>query len=312
MLAERTEHTIWAEKYRPDTLEGYIGNESMKAKFAKYIAEGDIPHILLYGSAGTGKTTAAKILIGNIECDSKIINASDDNNIETVRTVIRNFASTASFAPIKIMVLDEFDGFTRQGQEALRNLMEQYSMNCRFILTANYKQRVIDPIVSRSTTFEVVPPSMKDVAVHLASVLKQEGVGYKSQAIKSIVEAYFPDIRKIFNEAQGATQDSSAGLVLSVDAESLASADFKLGILNELKTPSDDSLANVRQLLADASIRDYAPVYRYLFDHVTEYAGNNVSGAILAIAEGQYKDGQVPDKEINMCTTFINLLAAIV
>lgn len=308
-MIDRTTHTIWVEKYRPDSLEGYIGNAQMKAKFTQYIESNDLPHLLLVGPAGTGKTTAAKILVNSIECDTMIINASDENNIETVRTKIRSFAATQSFTGFKIMILDEFDGFTRSGQEALRNLMEQFSLTTRFILTANYVERVIDPIVSRSQQFRVVPPSNKEVCIHLAKILKKENVEFDKQTVIGLVDAYFPDIRKVVNEAQLATVDGK----LEIDQQTLVENDFKLQILDILKGKNgsvNKRLTALRQLLVDANVRDYAPIYRFLFDHVSEYAGSNISPCILSLAEGQYKDALVPDKEINMCATLINVLQA--
>ena len=302
-------HTIWVEKYRPDTLDGYIGNPHIREKFAEYIGTGDIPHMLLVGPAGTGKTTAAKILVNSIECDKMILNASDENNIETVRSKIRSFAATQSFKGFKIIVLDEFDGFSRQGQEALRNLMEHFSLTTRFILTANYVERVIDPIQSRVQMFKIIPPSNKEVCIHLAKILKQEGIKYEPSIVKTLVDAYFPDVRKVINEAQLSVHDG----VLKIDQQTIIEHDFKLQLLEVLKAKgfATKRMNQLRQILADAQIRDYTLVYRFLFDHVVDYAGSNVSPAILAIAEGQYKDSLVPDKEINMCATLINLLAAI-
>lgn len=303
------ENSLWVERYRPDTLEGYIGNEQMKEKFARFIAAGDVPHLLLVGPAGTGKTTAAKILLKNIECDSMILNASDENNIDTVRSKIRGFASSRSFAPMKIMLLDEFDGFTRQGQEALRNLMEQFSDTTRFILTANYIERISAPIISRTQQFHVVPPSQKDTAIHVAGILKKEGVTFKPVDLKLLIDAHFPDIRKILNEAQLAVVDGQ----LAVDQKQIIESDFKLKVVDTLcsKASSKEKFATIRQIVADARIRDYSDFYRILFDRVTDYANGSTSQAILAIAEGQFRDAMVVDKEINAMATVINILTAI-
>jgi len=158
------EHTIWTEKYRPDVLENYIGNDVIKAKLEQYIQTQDIPHLLFYGTAGTGKTTAAKILVKNIDCDYMFINASDERGIDTVRDKIKGFASTVGFAPLKIVVLDEADFLGREAQPALRNMMEAHAASTRFILTANYVERIIDPLVSRTQVYKLTPPSKKDVA----------------------------------------------------------------------------------------------------------------------------------------------------
>lgn len=301
-------HNIWVEKYRPDSLSGYIGNPHLKTKLKGYIDTQDVPHVLLVGKAGTGKTTAGLILVNNIACDSLILNASDDNNIETVRTKIRGFASTMGWNNLKIIFLDEFDGFTRQGQEALRNLMEQFSKTTRFILTANYIERVIEPIVSRTQQFVVVPPSKAEVAQHLASILTVEQIKFALSDIKTLVDAYFPDIRKVIGEAQNSSIDG----VLRIDVHGLVANDIKLKIVEILKT-SDASLIKfkqIRQLVTDNRIRDFTDIYRILFDRVTEYAGAAISSVILALNEGQYRDAFVVDKEINFCATILNVLEA--
>lgn len=303
------EHTVWIEKYRPTNLETYIGNERMKEKFAGYLEEQDVPHLLLTGPAGTGKTTAAKILINSIDCDSMIINASDDNNIETVRSKIRGFAATRGFRPLKVILLDEFDGFSRAGQAALRNLMEQFIRTTRFILTANYLEQIIEPIISRTQHHTVVPPSKKEVAIHLSSILKNEEIEFTIQDIKYIIDAYFPDIRKIIGESQSLTKNGK----LSVDVQQIVENDFKLKVIELISGsgPKKDKLNSIRKLLADVGVRDFSDLYRLLYDKVTIYAPNNISAAILAIADGQYKDALVVDKEINAMATLVNLLEVV-
>ena len=306
---EREEQFIWSERYRPTTLDGYVGNDAMKLKFASYIANQDIPHLLLTGQAGTGKTTAAKILVNRIVCDSMCINASDENNIETVRSKIKGFASTAGFNNLKIIFLDEFDGFTRQGQEALRNLMEAFSNTTRFILTANYIERISGPIVSRTQHFEVEPPNKTDVARHIATILKKENVEFAPIDLKVIIEAYFPDIRKIINECQLSVQDGK----LKPDTKQIVENDYKLKVIDILKSSANpkDKFTKIRQVLADNKVRDFSLLYRILFDHVTDYATGNVSAAILTIAKGQVNDSMVVDKEINAVSTIVELISVI-
>jgi DNA polymerase III delta prime subunit len=305
MQTNKTDY-IWCEKYRPDTLDNYIGNAQLKARFVGYITEQDIPHLLLSGPAGTGKTTAAKILLNSIECDYSIINASDENNIDTVRSKIRGFASTRGFKPLKIMLLDEFDGFTQQGQGALRNLMEQFSNTTRFILTANYLEKIIDPIYSRTQHFKIVPPSKKEVAVHLASILKNEGIVYGVSDVKFLIDAYFPDIRKTIGEAQAASMDGK----LLLDRQRVVESDYKMKVVELLCGTGNkkEKFTTIRQLIADSSVRDFTDLFRVMFDKVDQISPGNISGAILAIADGQYKDSMVVDKEINAMATIINLL----
>jgi DNA polymerase III delta prime subunit len=282
-------HTLWTEKYRPDTLTGYIGNESLKAKIARMIASGDIPHLLLSGTPGTGKTTVAKMLVKNIECDYLYINASDENNVETIRTKVKSFASTIGFKPMKIIILDEADYITQNAQAALRNIMETFSRSTRFILTCNYVERIIDPIVSRTQQFHVVPPTKLEVAKHLVTILKQEDVSYEVSDVKLLVD------------------------VLKLDVDEVVAGDIKLRVLELLSQKGDvkKRFQEIRQLIADAGIRDFAGLYELLYSRVDEYAAGHVSQVILHIAEGQKFDGQVVNKEINMMATIINILQTI-
>lgn len=301
-----SDNTLWVEKYRPDTLENYIGNDNLKAKLEQFIKNQDIPHLLFCGTAGTGKTTAAKILIKNIECDYLFINASDENSVDTIRNKIKNFAATMSFKPMKIIVLDEADFITPQAQAALRNLMEVFSKNTRFILTCNYVERIIDPLISRSQVFKLTPPSKKEVAVHVMQILDKEGVSYEKGTLAALVTSYYPDIRRILNNSQ--LQTTGGKLELNVDE--IIAGDYKLQVLDVLNgnLPLKDKVNAVRQIVADSNVKDFTELYRLLFDKVVDYAPAKVPQSILAIAEGQYRDSFVVDKEINFVATLYNIL----
>ena len=255
MMNKNREHTLFVEKYRPVSLENYIGNEHLKTKVSKYINTGDIPHLLLHGKAGTGKTTLAKLLVSNIDCDQMYINASDTNSVDTVRNQIKVFASSVGFKDLKVIILDECDFLTPNAQAALRNLMETFSRHCRFILTCNYVERIIDPIQSRCQSYQIIPPSKKEVAIHTSSILDTEGVTYDNNDIVTMVNSSYPDIRRIINAVQRNIIDNN----LVVDTESIVQNDYKLQVLEILQT-QDKKLAfkNLRQLLADSQIRDYA------------------------------------------------------
>ena len=173
------QHTLWIEKYRSQTLQQYIGNDAVKTRITDCIAKNDIPHFIFAGSAGTGKTTLAKLIVKNIQCDYLYINASDENGIDTIRDKVKGFASTVGFKSKKIIILDEFDYMTPDAQAMLRNLMETFSQHCRFILTCNYVEKVIDPIQSRCQSFQIVPPTKKDVAMQISKILKNEAVEFE-------------------------------------------------------------------------------------------------------------------------------------
>ena len=302
------EHTIWTEKYRPDVLENYIGNDVIRAKLEQYIQTQDIPHLLFYGTAGTGKTTAAKILVKNIDCDYMFINASDERGIDTVRDKIKGFASTVGFAPLKIVVLDEADFLGREAQPALRNMMEAYSASTRFILTANYLERIIDPLVSRTQVYKLTPPSKKDAAKKLADILKNEQVEYDTKTIAQIVNAYYPDIRKCINTAQLQTRDGK----LQVSVDELIGQDVKLKVIDVLTSnlTLKDKVTEVRKLVVDAQVQDFTEMFQLLYQYVDSYAPSKIPQAVIAIAEGQFRDGQVVDKEINYVATLYTILTS--
>jgi len=271
-----------------------------------WLDESDIPHILLFGPAGTGKTTAAKIITSNIECDLLFINASDENSVDTIRNKIQGFAQGIGFTDLSIVVLDEADGVTPQGQAALRNLMEVFSGHCRFILTANFVERIIAPIQSRCQQFEIIPPSRKEAAIHVAGILKKEGVKYEAKDLVLLVDAHYPDLRQIINDAQNHTMDGE----LKVEARQIAESDYKSKVMDVLtgKGSPKEKFKSLRQVIANAKVRDFTPMYRLLFDRVDLISPGNISATILTIAEGQSNDALVMDHEINMMATLINIL----
>ena len=304
----KQEHTLFVEKYRPTTLEDYVGNEHLKSKVEGYLKSGDVPHLLLYGRAGTGKTTLAKLIVKNIECDYLYINASDENNVETVRTKVKQFASTIGFKDMKVIILDECDYITPNAQAALRNIMETFSKYCRFILTCNYVERIIEPLQSRCQIFEIIPPDRKQVAMQAVKILDGEKVDYKLSDISMIINANYPDVRKTIN----AIQRSIVNGRVEMDKQSSIQNDYKLQVLEILKTNNKkDAFKALRQLLADNSIRDYSDCFRLLYDNVDEYATGHVAEVILLLARYEQSDTQVVDKEINFMAMLIEILGVI-
>ena len=301
-------NTLWVEKYRPYSLDTYIGNEHLKSKVTIYLQNNDLPHLLLYGKAGTGKTTLAKILVKNIECDYLYINASDENNVDTVRTKVKNFASTIGFKDLKIIILDECDYITPNAQAALRNLMETFSKHCRFILTCNYVERIIDPIQSRCQLFQIIPPSKKEVAQKLHNILIGENVNSELEDIKILVDSGYPDIRRVINSAQRNVVRGK----LKLDTGSIIQNDYKLKLLEILKIQDKrNAFKNIRQLIADSQITDYADLFRLLYDEVDSYGQGHIAECILVIAKYELSDSQVVDKEINAMAMLIELLGVI-
>ena len=308
-MNKKEEHSLWVERYRPDTLDGYVGNEHILEKVRIYIQNEDVPHLLFFGGAGTGKTTLAKIITNQIDCDLMYINASDENNVDTVRDKIRGFASSMGFRKWKVIILDEADYLTPNAQAALRNLMETFSKTTRFILTCNYVEKIIDPIQSRCQTFGITPPSKKEVAIRLKEILDLEGVQYEMSDMAILVNSGYPDIRRVLNAAQRQIVNGE----LKIDKTSTIQANYMDDVLTILKSNGSvkDSFTKVRQIIADSKVKDFTPFYRFLYDNVDDYANGKVGNTILKIADAQYKDASVVDKEINIMAMMLEILIDI-
>ena len=308
-MAEVKKHDLWVEAFRPSTLDGYIGNESLIEKAKIWIANNELPHLLLYGTAGTGKTTLAKILANALDSQIMYINASDTNSVDTVREQISRFASSVGFNRWKIVILDEFDFMTPNAMAALRNIMETYSKSTRFILTCNYVEKVIDPIQSRCQVFAITPPSKTEVAKRLVTVLESEGIEYDIKDVVAIINSSYPDIRRAINAAQGSVRDNK----LQLDKASAIQANYMSEILEVLKNPKDKKVAftKIRQIIADSKVKDFTPLYRFLYDSIDDFATGSIASVILVIAETQYQDATVVDKEINVMAMFVKIMAEI-
>jgi len=295
-------HTLFTEKYRPDTLEGYIGNDDFKSSLQQWIDTNDVPHLLLCGGAGTGKTTAAKLIVNNINCDYVYINCSDENGIDTIRDKVKSFASAASFKPQKVVIMDEADFLTINAQAALRNVIETFSLTTRFIFTCNYVERIIDPIQSRTIVFELTPPSMHDVAFKCVEILDLEGVTYTKADIVRIVKQTYPDIRKSLNLLQSSIKNGDLQQSREVTNFNQTSDQ----IIALLKGQNIKNFTTIRQLVIDSNIRDYNELYRVLFERADEFTDSAI--ATLVIADYQHKSIMAPDKEITFCACVSKLL----
>ena len=289
-----TDHSLLVEKYRPSVLKNYVGNENIKKSIAKYLDQNDIQNLIFYGPAGTGKTTLAKIIVANLDCDHLYINASDERGIETIRDKVQGFASVASFKPLKVVILDEADFLTIQAQASLRNIIETFSRTTRFIMTCNFVERIIDPLQSRCHVLKIVPPTKKDVARHLAWVLDQEKIRYEMQDLVPLINQYYPDLRKCINTIQLSTIDND----LKLDQSILVSSNYIDKVINELSNKAN--FKTVRQIIADANVDDFDELFKSLYEKANEYLPGKEGTATILINEHQYKSNFRIDKEINI------------
>ena len=292
---------LWVEKYRPTTLDGYVGNEVIKNKIEDYLKQGSIQNLLLHGVAGTGKTTLAKLLVKNIDCDFLYINASDERGIETIRDKVSGFASTMSFKPLKVVILDEADFLTIQAQASLRNVIETFSRTTRFILTCNFIERIIDPLQSRCQTLKIVPPNKLDILKHLVKVIKRENIYTVEEDLRTIVDNNYPDVRKMLNTIQVSTTDNK----LNLDTTALVSSNYMTQVVKELS--GKKSWRQIRQIIANANVQDFEELYRYLYDNASEFAPGKEGTVAYYINEYSYQSNFRIDKEIN-CMALINQL----
>jgi DNA polymerase III delta prime subunit len=300
-------HTILNEKYRPDTLEGYICKDEYKAKFQEFIDQQDIPHLLFAGKPGAGKTTLAKILAKNIDCDCLYINATDERSMEVMRNKVEPFAVAGSFKPLKIVILDEATHILQASQVILLNMMETYSLTTRFILTGNYPERLIEPLRSRCQEFDLSPPSKKVVAEHIDNILTTEGIEHSVEDVVTIIKKFYPDFRKIINNCQKYTVDN----VLTLDKSIDSTDDYKEKVVAELKTPSSKSFNNIRQIVANTDLDDFGDLYRFLYDQLGEYAKGNEGMVIIILEEYLYHSTFRLDKEINLMACISKILETI-
>jgi len=290
-----TDNSLLNEKYRPIVLDDYVGNSKLKSSIAKQLEQNDIQNYLLYGPAGTGKTTLAKLIVKNLDCEYLYINASDERGIETIRDKVSGFASTMSLKSIKVVILDEADFLTIQAQASLRNLIESFSRTTRFIMTCNYVERIIDPLQSRCQVLKIVPPTKKEVAVHLAGICDKEGIKYEPTAIGKIVNQYYPDLRKMLNSIQTSSNEGK----LELDDSLLVSSSYLATILGELRYTSSKSFVKIRQIIADSNIDDFDELFRFLYDNASEIMPGKEGTLAILINDHQYKANFRIDKEIN-------------
>lgn len=300
------EHSLLVEKYRPTNIDNYVGNESIKNTIKSYIDQNDIQNLLFYGPAGTGKTTLAKLITKNIDCDLLYINASDERGIETIRDKVSGFASTMSFKPLKVVILDEADFLTIMAQASLRNVIETFSRSTRFILTCNYLERIIDPLQSRCQTLKIVPPDRLDIINHLMKVTNKENIKHSVSDLETIVNNNYPDVRKMLNTIQISTVNNT----IKLDETALVESNYMDKALTELKKKKPN-WRTIRQIIADSNVSDFEGFYRYLYDKSNEYAPGKEGMIAYYINEYSYQSNFRIDKEVNCMALMSKIIETI-
>ena len=300
------ENTLYVERFRPTSLEHFVGNENIKDTIQKYLDQGDIQNFIFYGSAGCGKTTLAKIIVKNLDCDYLYINASDENGIDTIREKVKGFASSASWKGIKVVILDEADFITIQGQAALRNVIETFSRSTRFILTCNFIERIIDPLQSRCQVLKIVPPSKTDVYNHLTWILADQlSISYEPEDLKTLIVQYYPDMRKMLNVIQMSVKDDH----IQLDKTVLTSNNYIKEVLKELM--GSKKWLTIRQIIADSNTKDFEELYRSLFEYSSKYAPGNEGSVAIILNEHLYQANFRIDKEINVMSALAKIIETI-
>ena len=305
---------LWVEKYRPHTVEDAILPTDLKKTFQQFVDQDNVPNLLLTGRAGVGKTTIAKAMLDQIGADYITINGSMNGNIDTLRTEIANFASSVSFTGgRKYVILDEADYLNAQStQPALRNFMEEFSKNCGFILTCNFKNRIIDPLHSRCSVieFKIANSDKAQIAgqffKRVTTILETENVEYDKSTVAELVKTHFPDWRRVLNELQ---RYSSTG---RIDSGILANkSDDNLNAL--IKLMKERNFTEMRKWVAENSDIDSAVLYRSLYDLLPTKVGStqSVADAIIILAEYQYKEAFVANSEINRVAALATLMAEV-
>lgn len=300
------ENTLFVEHYRPTKLDNYVGNENIKNVIQQYLDQDDIQNLCFYGPAGTGKTTLAKLIVKNLDCDYLYINASDERGIDTIRDKVTGFASTASFKSLKVVILDEADFLTINAQASLRNVIETFSRSTRFILTCNYIERIIDPLQSRCQTLKIIPPSKVEVAKHLAWILGEENISFVVDDIKNIVNQFYPDLRKMLNTIQLSIIDAK----LSIDKSVLVSNNYMNSLLKELKNKKPN-WRELRKIIIESGVNDFEELYRFLFESASEYAPGREGSIAIILNEHLYQANFRIDKEINISSALAKIVETI-
>jgi len=304
-----SEHILWVEKYRPQTIEDCILPDALKNTFKEFVKNGNIPNLLLAGTAGVGKTTVARALCNEMGCDYIIINGSDESGIDVLRNKIKNYASSMSLSGgRKVVILDEADYLNPNStQPALRGAIEEFASNCSYSFTCNYKNRIIDPIHSRCTVIDFKINGQKAKLAtqffkRVEGILEQEGVTYDKQVVAAVITKHFPDNRRILGELQ---RYSVSG---TIDKGILASvSDVQMTEL--VKALADKDFGSVRKWVTNNLDNDATRIFRTIYDTLYEkLTPNTVPAMVLILAKYQYQAAFVADHEINLLATLTEIM----
>ena len=313
MIDSRDDQFLWVEKYRPQNIDDCVLPESLKDTFKQYIAQGELPHFLLSGTAGVGKTTVAKALCNEIGAEYIMINGSEESGIDTLRTKIKGFASTVSLTDSpKIVIIDEADYLQANStQPALRSFIEEFSANCRFIFTCNFKNRILEAIHSRCACIDFkIDNKDKQVLLGLffkraTQILKQENVDFDQKVVAELITKHFPDYRRVLNELQrySVSGKIDSGILVNMSQES-----FK----DLIKMMKEKDFTNVRKWVGKNSDSDTVAVFRELYDtSVTYMAPESIPQLVLILADYQYKAAFVADHELNIMAALTEVMANV-
>lgn len=289
-------NVIWVEKYRPKEVSDLILEPDTREILNQFLLKESIPHLLLSGNVGCGKTTIAKILLSKLDCDSLVLNASDERGIETVRNKIKNFAMMSGLKKLKVVFLDEADNLTPESQFAMRNMMETYAEQTRFVLTCNYVNRIIEPIRSRCQFIEFKNLQRKSIRVLLEKILNQEGITYLMDDLLVMIDLYYPDIRSMINNLE---LFSVSGKWSLKDITEFRDLDKLIPLIKK------GGLHEIRELSLD-----YTGAYKFLFDKVEELTDNygKIVEISILISEYMYRAVFVPDKSINFSACCLSIM----
>jgi DNA polymerase III delta prime subunit len=304
---------LWVEKYRPQTISDCILPDELKSTFQQFVDNEEIPNLLLTGTAGVGKTTVAKAMLEQIGCTYMMINGSEESGIDTLRTKIKNFASTVSMdGNRKYVILDEADYLNPQStQPALRGFIEEFSRNCGFILTCNFRNRIIEPLHSRCSTIEFrIPKDQKPkLAMHFMNrvqeILEKENVSYNEKVVAELIGKFFPDWRKCLNELQrySATGTIDAGILVNISETSIKE------LLSFIK---NKEFTNARKWIVHNLDNDPSRIYRRIYDSLYDsVAPSSIPHCVLILADYSYKSAFVADQEINLLACLTEIMQQV-